>query len=181
MYNSKDKIIDKDLTFLSYNQTINKEFTLQEIKNSDLWVTDTSTGLVKAIPLFNCDSIVSDNPSDTVFGNECIICENVNGTLIQCTSNDTGGIHYYTVELYSYAPYSKLDVISEVSVYCIVYDEYLNRLGNVNVDVYVDDTLIDTVLTDHTGVARYKVDQACSVVFKYGSVESNVVTISGDD
>ena len=181
MYNSKDMLVDKDLTFLSYNQTINKEFTVEEIKSSPLWSVNDGGDVLTCIPLFNCDTITSSNPSDKILGNECIICLDVDETLIKCLSNDTGGLHYHSLELYSYCPYSTLDVIDEVLVYCILYDEYLNTVNNVNVDVYVDDTLIDTVLTDHTGVARYKVDQACSVVFKYGSVESNVVTISGDD
>ena len=40
MYNSEELIMDKDLTFLSFNQTINEEFTVSELLGSDLWITD---------------------------------------------------------------------------------------------------------------------------------------------
>ena len=182
MYNSKDLITDKDLTFLSYNQTVNCEFRLEDLIESPLWNVDTSNGLVKAIPLFNCDLITSSNPSDKVLDdNKCIICQNIYETLIKCTSNDTGSVHYYTVELYPYCPYTKLDVIDEVVVYCIVYDEFLNRLGNVDVDVYMDGTLTDTVKSDSNGICRFNVDQDCTVYFMYGSVESDEIVITGGD
>lgn len=172
--------MDNELTFLSYNQTINKEFTVSEIKTSDLWKTTINGGLIRAIPLFNCDTIVSSNESDIVLDdNKCVICQDVNDTLIQCISNDTGGIHYYTLELYAYTPYSKLDVIDEVTVYCIVYDEYLNTLNDVEVKVIVDDEPVSTVTTDNQGIARYKVSEACTVKFNYGETESNTITITG--
>ena len=175
-------VVDSELTFLSYNQTVNCEFRVEELEDSDLWMVNTDNGLIKAVPLFNCDKIVSSNPSDNVLDdNKCIICQPVDETLIQCISNDTGGIHYYTVELYSYTAYSKLDVIDEVIVYCILYDEYLNRLGMVEVEVYIDDTLTDKVTSDNNGICRYPVDQACEVMFKYGNVESNTVTITGGE
>ena len=180
MYNSKDLILDRDLTFLSFNQTINAEFTVDEILTSDLWVTNNDNGLIKAIPLFNCDLITSSNSSDIVLDdNKCIICQNVGETLVQCISNDTGSIHYYSVELYAYCPYSKLDVIDSISVFCVLADEYLNTVNNVSVDVYIDDEIVDTVMTDSNGICKYKVDQPCSVKFVYGELESNVVSISG--
>ena len=182
MYNSKELILDNELTFLSYNQTINKEFTVEEIKTSPLWKTVTGGGLVRAIPLFNCDKIVSSNDDDIVLEtNQCIICQNVDETLVQCISDDTGGIHYYTLELYAFTPYSKLDLVDEVTVYCIVGDEYLNTLNDVEISVYVDDELTTTVLTDNQGIARYKVDSACTVQFKYGETESNTITITGGE
>ena len=182
MYNSKDLVVDTELTFLSYNQTINAEFTVEEIGESDLWMVNDDNGLIKAIPLFNCDKIVSSNPSDIVLDdNKCLILQDVDETLIQCISNDTGGLHYYTSELYAYAPYSKLDVIDELTIFCIVYDEYLNTIGEVEIQVYIDDTLTDTILTNNNGLARYVVDQACEIMFKYGTVESNTVTITGGD
>ena len=64
MYNSKDLVVDEDLTFLSYNQTINAEFTVEEILDSPLWSVNSDNGLIKAIPLFNCDKITSSNSSD---------------------------------------------------------------------------------------------------------------------
>ena len=179
MYNSKDGTVDKDLTFLSYNQTINKEFTVEEILTSDLWVTNDDNGLIKAVPLFNCDKIVSSNSNDKVLDdNKCIILENINETLIQCISNDTGAIHYYSVELYAYTPYTSLDVIDEVTVYCILYDEYLNTLNNVDVDVYVDNVLVNTITTDSQGIAEFNVKEPCTIKFAYGETESDEITIN---
>ena len=64
-------------------------------------------------------------------------------------------------------------------MYCIVYDEYLNTLNNVEVDVYVDNTLNTTVTTDNQGIARFKVDTASSVKFVYGTSESESIIING--
>ena len=178
MYNSKDLVVDEDLTFLSYNQTINAEFTLEEILDSPLWSINSDNGLIKAIPLFNCDKITSSNSSDKVLdSNKCVILENDMDTIVKCISDDTGSMHYHSVELYAYAPYTKLDVISEVTVYCILHDKYLNTVGNVNVDVYIDDELSGSVLSDSNGVCRFKVEQPCTVKFVYGELESNIVVI----
>ena len=73
------------------------------------------------------------------------------------------------------------DVIDEVTVYCILHDEYLNTVGNVNVDVYIDDELTTSVLSDSNGVCRFNVDQPCTVKFVYGELESNSVVISGGE
>lgn len=180
MYNSKEMLCDTNLTFLSYNQTINKEFTISDIKTSDLWYVNDSGSVLTCIPLFNCDMITSSNESDKVLGNECIICQDIDETIIKCTSNDTGGVHYHSVELYSYCPYTNLDVIDEVTVYCVLYDEYLNTLNNVNVSVYVDDESAGTVVSDGGGVCRFTVDQPCTVKFVYGESVSDDVVISGD-
>ena len=61
IYNSKELVVDPELTFLSYNQTINAEFTVEEILDSPLWSVNSDNGLIKAIPLFNCDKITSSN------------------------------------------------------------------------------------------------------------------------
>ena len=178
MYNSKDLVVDEDLTFLSYNQTINAEFTVEEILDSPLWSVNSDNGLIKAIPLFNCDKITSSNESDKVLDdNKCVILENNVDTIVKCISDDTGSMHYYAIELYAYAPYTKLDVIDEVTVYCILHDEYLNTVGNVNVDVYIDDEISGNVTSDSNGVCRFKVDQPCTVRFVYGELESNIVVI----
>ena len=178
MYNSKELTVDPELTLLSYNQTINAEFTLEEILDSPLWIVNSDNGLIKAIPLFNCDNITSSNSSDKVLdSNKCVILENDMDTIVKCISDDTGSMHYHSVELYAYAPYTKLDVIDEVTVYCILHDEYLNTVSNVGVDVYINDELSGSVLSDSNGVCRFKVNQNCSVKFVYGELESNSVVI----
>lgn len=182
IYNSKELVVDPELTFLSYNQTINAEFTVEEILDSPLWSVNSDNGLIKAIPLFNCDKITSSNSSDKVLdSNKCVILENDMDTIVKCISDDTGGMHYHSIEVYAYAPYSSLDLIDELTLYCIIHDEYLNTVGNVNVDVYIDDELSVSVLSDSNGVCRFKVDQPCTVKFVYGELESNSVVISGGE
>ena len=87
MYNSKELTVDPELTLLSYNQTINAEFTLEEILDSPLWIVNSDNGLIKAIPLFNCDNITSSNSSDKVLdSNKCVILENDMDTIHLITS-----------------------------------------------------------------------------------------------
>ena len=178
MYNSKELVVDPELTFLSYNQTINVEFTLEEILDSPLWSVNSDNGLIKAIPLFNCDKITSSNSSDKILdNNKCVILENDMDTIVKCISDDTGSMHYHSVELYAYAPYTSLGLIDEVTVYCILHDEYLNTVANVNVDVYIDDEISGNVTSDTNGVCRFNVNQLCTVKFVYGELESNSVVI----
>lgn len=181
IYNSKDLILDEDLTFLSYNQTVNLEFRLEDLLVSPLWFSEPVDGLVKCVPLFNCDLITSSNPSDRVLdGNRCVICEDIADTLISCSSADTGGVHYYSVELYAFAPYQVLDLADELTVYCVLHDEYLNSVGGVSVDVCVDGELVGTVLSDGDGVCRFKVEEPCTVQFVYGELESDEIVIGGE-
>ena len=75
MYNSKERIAATDTTELSYNQKINRTFTVGEILTSPLWyIKNTEGNVVTAIPLFNCDRIESFNESDIVIDdNKAII------------------------------------------------------------------------------------------------------------
>lgn len=181
MYNSQYKCLDEDLTFLSFNQKINKSFNVGELEYSKLWVVEKINDVLKCIPLFNCDSIVSSNPNDIILGeNKCLICHNIENTVISCISDDTGGIKYYNIFLYAYVPYSKLDLIDNLTVYCVVYDEYLNTLNNVSVDVLIDNTVIATINTDNEGVCQYNVGDACNIKFKYGDSVSNTINIVGE-
>ena len=181
IYNSKELILDEDLTFLSFNQTVNLEFRLEDLLESPLWFSESMDGLVKCVPLFNCDRITSSNVSDRVLdGNRCVICEDIDDTLITCSSSDTGGVHYYSVELYGFCPYPVLDLADEVTVYCVLHDEYLNSVGNVAVDVLVDDELVGSVVSDDSGVCRFKVEEPCTVQFLYGESVSDEIVIGGE-
>ena len=183
MYNSKELCLDEDLTFLSYNQTINAEFTVDEIITSDLWFIegDGQGDVIKAIPLFNCDKIISNNDSDKILDtNKGIILQNDENTIIQCISNDTGSIHYQSVSLYAYTAYTKLDVIDELFVYCIAYDKYLNTLNNVEIDVYVDNELTGKTTTNNKGICKYSVNEPCTVKFTYKETDSNSINIIGE-
>ena len=94
--------MDEELTFLSYKQKINGEFTVNEIVTGDLWsVSAINDNVYKAIPLFNADVITSSNPNDIVLDmNKCLIVANDEDTLVTVSSEDTSNIHYYSLQLY---------------------------------------------------------------------------------
>lgn len=181
MYNSQDKCLDEELTFLSFNQKINKSFMVDELESSGLWIVEQINDVLKCIPLFNCDYIISSNSEDIVLDdNQCLICQNDNDTVISCISDDTGGIHYYDINLYAYTPYSKLDLIDNIVVYCVVYDNYLNTLNNVFIDVFIDDELIGTVNTNNNGICKFSVNKPCNIKFNYEDIESNTINVRGE-
>ena len=180
MYNSQDLIFDDEMTLLSYNQCINRVWTVDELLLSDLWSISQLDDLVyKCIPLFNCDKISSSNSSDVVLeDNKCLILNFDDETRISCRSDDTGGIHYHNILLHAYAPYTQLDLVDKVNVFCIVYDEYLNTCNNVTVDVIVDDIVVSSVNTDSNGLCRVTIDSTGTVRFSYDNVLSDSVVIT---
>lgn len=180
MYNSQDKCLDNDLTLLSYNQKINKSFKLNELKNSGLWEVGDIGDVLKCIPLFNCDTIVSSNDDDIVLEeNKCLICHKNSKTVISCISDDTGSINFHDISLYAYTAYSKLDLVDSLVISCVVYDNYLNSLNNVPVKVIVDGDLVGTVNTDNNGICKYEVDKSCCIFFEYENSVSNQLIIEG--
>ena len=180
MYNSHDLIFDNEVTFLSYNQTINHIWTCENLILSNLWdITQIDDLIYKCIPLFNCDIISSSNESDIILeDNKCLILNFDEETRITCTSDDTGSIHYHDIQLCAYTAYTKLDVIDELTVYCIVHDKYLNTLNNVLIDVLIDDEITSTITTNKEGVCRFKINKPCGIQFKYEDSESNLIIIS---
>ena len=178
MYNSKYRCLDEELTFLSFNQKINKSFKVNELSSSGLWVVEEINDVLRCIPLFNCDYIVSSNSDDIVLdNNQCLICHNDDATVISCISDDNGSIHYYDISLYAYTPYSKLDLVDTIVIYCVVYDNYLNTLNNVPINVLINNELVNIVNTDNKGICKYSINEACNISFNYGEIESNVINI----
>ena len=181
MYNSSEKIMDNDLTNLSYKQGINRSFTMDEVLTGGLWHIIHGNGFYKCIPLFNCDSIVSSDSRDSVLDdNQCLITIGDEDTVIKCVSDDTGGIHYHNIILYAYTPYSKLDLTDTVNVYCIVYDEYLNTLNNVIVNVVIDGTVTSQITTSSEGICNFTVKNTCTIQFTYDEITSNTIIITED-
>ena len=183
MYNSSELIMDRELTFLSYGQPINAEFTVDEILTGDLWKTyQINNNIYKAIPLFNCDKLVSTNTKDIIIeNNKCLILNIDDDTIISAISDDVGSMHHYSLQLYAFTPYSKLDVIDEVSVYCIVYDEFLNTLNNIIINVLVDGDVVGQIMTNNQGIGKYTVSETCTVSFEYDENVSNAVVIQGGE
>ena len=183
MYNSSELIFDSELTFLSYKQPVNQEFTVDEILNGDLWVTlAVGDGVYKCIPLFNCDKLVSSNTNDIVLeDNKCLILHVDDDTLVSAVSDDTSSMHYYSLQLYAFTPYSKLDVIDEVSISVIVYDEFLNTLNNITLNVVIDGDIVGQIQTSNTGIGKYTVSEPCGVSVEYGENLSNLIESIGGE
>ena len=171
--------MDEELTFLSYKQCINGEFTVDEIVNGDLWsVSSVNDNLYKVIPLFNCDRIVSSNTNDIVLeDNKCLILHVDDDTIVTAVSDDTSTMHYYSLQLYAFTPYTKLDVIDDIAISVIVYDEFLNTLNNVTVNVVVDGDIVGQIVTNNQGVGKYTVSEPCELSFEYGENLSNLIQI----
>ena len=181
MYNSADMCMDKELTFLSFEQKVNAEFTVDEILDGDLWKVYANGGVYKCIPLFNCDKLVSSNTNDIVVDdNKCLILQYDDDTIVTAVSDDVGSTHYYSLQLYAFAPYSKLDVIDEVSISVIVYDEFLNTLNNITVNVMIDGDIVGQIQTSNTGIGKYTVSEPCEVSFEFEENVSNLIQIGGD-
>ena len=181
MYNSVDMCMDKELTFLSFEQKVNAEFTVDEILDGDLWKVYANGGVYKCIPLFNCDKLVSSNTNDIVLeDNKCLILHVDDDTIVTAVSDDVGSTHYYSLQLYAFAPYTTLD-IDEVSVYCIVYDEFLNTLNNITLNVVIDGDIVGQIQTSNTGIGKYTVSEPCEVSFEYDENLSNTIMISGGE
>lgn len=180
MYNSVDMCMDIELTFLSFEQKVNAEFTVDEIISGDLWKVYANGGVFKCIPLFNCDKLVSSNTNDIVLeDNKCLILHVDDDTIVTAVSDDVGSTHYYSLQLYAFAPYTTLD-IDEVSVYCIVYDEFLNTLNNVTVNVLIDGTVTGQIQSNNQGLCKYTVSEPCEVSFEFEENVSNLIQIGGE-
>lgn len=174
--------MDSELTFLSYKQPINQEFTVDEILNSNLWITSSvSDSVYKCIPLFNCDKLVSSNTNDKVLeDNKCLILNVDDDTLVTALSDDTSSMHFYSLQLYAFAPYTRLDV-PQLQVYCIVYDEFLNTLNNITLNVLVDGDVTAQIQTDNQGLCKYTVTEPCEVSFEFEDNISNLIQINGGE
>lgn len=182
MYNSADMCVDNELTFLSFEQKVNAEFTVDEILDGDLWKVYANGGVYKCIPLFNCDKLVSSNSKDIVVDdNKCLILHVDDDTIVTALSDDVGSTHYYSLQLYAFTPYSKLDLIDEVSVSVIVFDEFLNTLNNITLNVVIDGDIVGQIQTSNTGIGKYTVSEPCEVSFEYGENLSNLIVISGGE
>ena len=174
--------MDEELTFLSYKQPVNMEFTVDEIVNGDLWsVSSVNDNLYKVIPLFNCDRIVSSNTNDIVLeDNKCLILHVDDDTIVTAVSDDTSTMHYYSLQLYAFTPYTKLDVIDDIAISVIVYDEFLNTLNNISVNVLIDGDVVAQIQTSNNGIAKYTVTEPCEISFEYAENISNTIIIQED-
>ena len=152
--------MDSELTELSYELKINSEFKIDEIQDEDLWKVETiNDNLIKAVPLFNCDEIISNNPDDIIIEeNKCVILKIDEDTTVKCISNDRPSIHFNNMSIEAWIPYTDPDEIIPRTVYAILTDNWMNPMVGAEIEVYVDGEL-DTILkTDNNGAVEYVFD-----------------------
>jgi len=92
-------ISNKDLLPFHHTLLPNMAITLQETLNNDLFYIEEVGEFLKIIPLFNTTSISSNNPSDKILDNKCIIAQNKPSTYLTFKSNTED-------ETEEYVPYS---------------------------------------------------------------------------
>lgn len=92
-------ISNKDLLPFHHTLLPNMAITLQETLNNDLFYIEEVGEFLKIIPLFNTTSISSNNPSDKILDNKCIIAQNKPSTYLTFKSNTDD-------ETEEYVPYS---------------------------------------------------------------------------
>ena len=193
MYNSKERITATDTTKISYNQKINKTFTVGEILTSPLWhIKNTEGNVVTAIPLFNCDLIKSFNDSDIVIDDNkaIIIIVDDEDIPIECISDNTGDINYHnTYRLYAYYTYDGR-IFGDPTIYCIVYDECGCPIPNALIDVMLNHEYYDTLISDNEGLCRLLLPQSgVTITFTWhgfantrsNTRQSNILTIGDED
>lgn len=169
MYNSTEIAFDKELTTLSYKTNINAEFKIDEIQDSDLWeVEEINENIIKAIPLFNCEEIISNNPDDIVLEeNKCVILKIDEDTIVKCVSNDRKDLHFYHTILGAFIPYTDPSGVIPRTVYGILADEYMNPIVNAEIEVLVDGEIEEILTTDNNGVCEYIFTHGSSLSFRY--------------
>lgn len=169
MYNSTELTFDKELTTLSYKTSINAEFKIDEIQSSNLWdVEAINENIIKAIPLFNCDELISNNSDDIVLeDNKCIILKIDEDTIVKCASEDRPDIHFYHMEIYSWIPYTTSDPTGE-RVYSIIADEYMNPMVSAEIEVVRNGEVEDILISDNQGFFEYIIPpDTASLSFRY--------------
>lgn len=170
IYNSIDLIMDKELTKLSYNIKINTEFKINDIQTSDLWKVETiNDNLIKAVPLFNCDEIISNNSDDIIIEeNKCAILKIDSDTIVKCQSNDRPDIHFDHMVIEAWIPYTDSNHVIPRTVYAILTDTYMIPMVNAEIEVLVNGELDSVLITDNNGMVEYEFTEwNSSLQFRY--------------
>lgn len=170
MYNSVDLIMDSKLTELSYELKINAEFKIDEIISGDLWETEEiNNNLIKVIPLFNCEQIISNNPDDIIIEeNKCAILKIDDDTTVKCVSNDRPDIHFDHMIIEAWIPYTDPNQVIPRTVYAILTDTFMIPMTNAEIEVIVNGELDSVLTTDNNGMVEYEFTEwNSSLQFRY--------------
>ena len=169
MYNSTELLFDNELTTLSYKTAINSEFKIDEIQNSYLWKVETiNENLIKAIPLFNCEEIVSNNSDDIILeDNKCVILKIDEDTIVKCKSNDRKDLHFYHTIITAFIPYTDPLGVIPRTVYGVLADEFMNPIVNAEIEVLVDNVVEEVLITDNNGMVEYVFTHGSNLSFRY--------------
>lgn len=170
MYNSTELTMDEKVTTLSYDLKINAEFKISEIISGDLWKTETiNDNLIKAIPLFNCDEIISNNSDDIIIEeNKCAILKIDSDTIVKCQSDDRPDIHFDHMIIEAWIPYTDPNQVIPRTVYAILTNTFMIPMTNAEIEVLVNGELDSVLTTDHNGGVEYVFDHwSGSLSFRY--------------
>lgn len=115
-----------------YHRKINSvlNIKIEELDDNPLFIIEENGNLLKIIPLFNCEEIISSNVADRVLDNMCIICENNPDTILNFNTNKQhnkfklyyahGNFSYYykgfngvVYDSENYTPLSNVELIIE--------------------------------------------------------------------
>lgn len=170
MYNSTELTVDEKVTTLSYDLKINAEFKISEIISGDLWETETiNDNLIKAIPLFNCDEIISNNSDDIIIEeNKCAILKIDSDTIVKCQSNDRPDIHFDHMMIEAWIPYTDPNHVIPRTVYAILTDVFMIPMVGAEIEVLVNGELDSVLTTDNNGMVEYEFTEwNSSLQFRY--------------
>lgn len=193
MYNSRERITATDTTELSFNQKINRTFTVGEILTSPLWyIKNTEGNVVTAIPLFNCDRIESFNDSDIVIDDNkaIIIIVDDEDMTIDCKSANTGDINYGDIHrIHAFYTYGGRE-FGDPTIFAIVYDKCGAPIPDAILDVRINGEYYNTVTSDNEGLCRVLLPEwGQTVEFIWHGLantrsnehRSNILTIGDED
>lgn len=105
--------------------------SISDILDDPLFIVedDNDEGILKIIPLFNCDDIVSTNEMDKSFGGDCVIAINDENTILSFTSN----VVISDFEIY----YDIMSKYGDKLLVGIIMDS-VNKIGLSNISLLVE-------------------------------------------
>ena len=133
-------ICDEELNLFHRSIKVNEKFKLEEILSSDLFISEIVDGsCVRFIPLFYSDDIVSNDDSDKILDDKCVICDYNESKIFNFKSNSTTKTENVLV-------YGYWDHIDDLGFYfvLIVYNKFFKTIPNVKIRIgefngYIDE------------------------------------------
>lgn len=177
----------RELLFLTKQLKVNRKFTEginYNPSNNDFngWHLLNKDGdVITVTPLFNFDSIETENPSIIIKNNVVIADTNEIGDNIIVKSNNNQNILIYENVILNIGKLESDE--NDVFLLLRVYNEYADFLSDIPVDLYYSETgadynLIKSFRTDVNGIVKHFADKNGKYKFKYGdNIETEVINV----